>query len=354
MTAYIIRRLIQLPITLLGVTVLIFAMLQLLTPVERSALYVRDIPHTEGALQAIIRRYGLDDPMPTQYLRWLIGSVDPETGGRVGGVLRGDFGFSRTGRVPVIDLIKHRFPASLELALWSMVPIIAGGVWMGVLAAVHHNKLIDQVLRIFSIIGWSFPTFVFALLLLLIFYAKTGWFPPGRLSDSANIVVLSDGFNRYTQLNTLDALLNLRLDVFWDALKHMVLPVLTLCYIQWAMLLRLTRSSMLESLRQDYMYTARAKGLPEKIVINLHARRNALLPVVTVGGLTVVGLISGVVITETIFNYPGLGIAVATAAASLDVLTVLGIVLLSAGMLIIANLVVDVLYAFLDPRVRLS
>jgi peptide/nickel transport system permease protein len=354
MTAYIIRRLIQLPITLLGVTVLIFAMLQLLTPVERSALYVRDIPHTEGALQAIIRRYGLDDPMPAQYLRWLIGRVDPETGGRVGGVLRGDFGFSRTGRVPVIDLIKHRLPASLELALWSMVPIIAGGVWMGVLAAVHHNKFIDQVLRIFSIIGWSFPTFVFALLLLLIFYAKTGWFPPGRLSDTANIVVLSDGFTRYTQLNTLDALLNLRLDVFWDALKHMILPVFTLCYIQWAMLLRLTRSSMLESLRQDYMYTARAKGLPEKIVINLHARRNALLPVVTVGGLTVVGLISGVVITETIFNYPGLGIAAATAAASLDVLTVLGIVLLSAGMLIVANLVVDVLYAFLDPRVRLS
>jgi peptide/nickel transport system permease protein len=354
MTAYIIRRLIQLPITLLGVTVLIFAMLQLLTPVERSALYVRDIPHTEGALDAIIRRYGLDDPMPVQYWRWLVGRVDPETGNRVGGIIRGDFGFSRTGRQPVIELIKHRLPASLELALWSMVPIIAGGVWMGVLAAVHHNKLIDQVLRVFSIIGWSFPTFVFALLLLLIFYAKTGWLPPGRLSDWANIVVLSDGFTRYTQLNTIDALLNLRFDVFLDALKHMILPVFTLCYIQWAMLLRLTRSSMLEALRQDYMYTARAKGLSENIVINLHARRNALIPVVTVGGLTVVGLISGVVITETIFNYPGLGIAAAAAAASLDVLTVLGIVLLSAGLLIVANLVVDVLYAFLDPRVRLS
>jgi peptide/nickel transport system permease protein len=354
MTAYIIRRLIQLPITLLGVTILIFLMLQLLTPVERSALYVRDIPHTEGALTAIIRRYGLDDPMPVQYLRWLVGRVDPETGNRVGGVLRGDFGFSRTGRVPVIDLMKHRFPASLELALWSMVPIIAGGIWMGVVAAVNHNKLIDQVLRVFAIVGWSFPTFVFALLLLLVFYAKTGWFPPGRLSDWANMVVLSPDFTRYTQLNTIDALLNLRLDVFVDALRHMLLPVFTLCYVQWAMLLRLTRSSMLESLRQDYMYTARAKGLPESVVINLHARRNALLPVVTVGGLTVVGLISGVVVTETIFNYPGLGSAAAQAAASLDVLTVLGVVLLTAGMLIIANLVVDVLYAFLDPRVRLS
>ncbi len=354
MTAYIIRRLIQLPITLLGVTVLIFVLMSLLTPVERSALYVRDIPHTEGALDAIIRRYGLDDPMPVQYWRWLVGHTDPQSGERVGGVLWGDFGFSRTGRLPVIDLIKQRLPASAELALWSMVPIIAGGVWMGVVAAVHHNKLIDQGLRVFSIIGWSFPTFVFALLLLLIFYAKTGWFPPGRLSDWATLEVLSEDFTRYTQLNTIDGLLNLRLDIFLDALKHMVMPVLTLCYIQWAMLLRLTRSSMLESLRQDYMYTARAKGLPEKVVVNLHARRNALIPVVTVGGLTVVNLISGVVITETVFNYPGMGRAAAQAAASLDVLTVLGVVLLSAIMLIVANLVVDVLYAYFDPRVRLS
>ena len=278
MTAYIIRRLLQLPITLFGVSVLIFALMQLLTPVERSALYVRDIPHTEGALDAIIRRYGLDDPMTVQYWRWLVGRVDPQSGERVGGVLRGDFGFSRTGRQPVIDVIKQRLPASAELALWSMVPIIAVGVWMGVVAAVHHNKLIDQGLRVFSIVGWSFPTFVFALLLLLVFYAKTGWFPPGRLSDWATLVVLSPEFTRYTQLNTIDALLNLRLDVFLDALRHMVLPILTLCYIQWAMLLRLTRSSMLESLRQDYMYTARAKGLPEKVVVNLHARRNALIP----------------------------------------------------------------------------
>jgi peptide/nickel transport system permease protein len=354
MVAYIIRRLIQLPLTVFGVTVLIFSMMQLLTPVERSALYVRDIPHVDGALDAIIRRYGLDDPMPVQYWRWLVGRKDHVSGERVGGVLRGDLGFSRTGRQPVIDLIKHRLPASMELALWSVVPIIGVGVWMGVTAAVHHNKLIDQVLRVFSIIGWSFPTFVFALLMLLIFYAKTGWFPPGRLSDWANMEVLSEGFHRYTQLNTLDALLNLKPNIFVDALRHMVMPIITLCYIQWAMLLRLTRSSMLEALRQDYITTARAKGLPEKTIINLHARRNALIPVVTVGGLTVVNLIGGVVITETIFNYPGMGRAAATAAGTLDVVTVLGIVLLSSVLLIIANLVVDVLYAFIDPRVRLS
>ncbi len=354
MTAYIIRRLLQLPLTLFGVTILIFAMLQLLSPVERSALYVDDIPHTEGALDAIIRRYGLDDPMPVQYWRWLVGRVDSNTGKRVGGILRGDFGFSRSGRQPVVDVIKHRLPASLELAMWSVVPIIGVGIWLGVVAAVHHNKLIDQVARIFAIIGWSFPTFVFALLLLLLFYAKLGWFPPGRLSDWATLKVMSEGFHRYTQINTIDALLNLRFDIFVDALRHLVMPVFTLCYIQWAMLLRLTRSSMLEALRQDYMTTARAKGLPEKVVINLHARRNALIPVVTVGGLTVVGLVNGVVITETIFNYPGMGSAAASAASSLDVLTVMGFVIFSAVILILANLVVDVMYALLDPRVRLS
>jgi peptide/nickel transport system permease protein len=224
---------------------------------------------------------------------------------------------------------------------------------LGIVAAKNHNKLIDQAARVFALVGWSFPTFVFALLVLMIFYAKLGLFPPGRLSDWAQIIVMSPEFTRYTQINTIDALLNLRLDVFWDALRHMVLPVITLCYIQWAMLLRLTRSSMLEALRQDYMTTARAKGLSETVVTNRHALPNALIPVVTVGGLTIVGLVSGVVITETIFNYPGMGSAAAEAARSLDVLTVAAFTIFTAALLIVANLVIDVLYAFLDPRVRL-
>ena len=155
-------------------------------------------------------------------------------------------------------------------------------------------------------------------------------------------------------MNTLDAILNWRWDIFFDALRHLVLPVITLSYLSWALLLKITRSSMLESLRQDYVTTARAKGLRERDVINRHARRNALLPVATVAGLTVVALLNGVVITETIFNWPGIGSAAADAAASLDVLTVLGFVLFNATLLIIANLVVDVMYAFLDPRVRLG
>ncbi len=353
MTAYIIRRLLQLPLTIIGVTILIFAMLQLLSPVQRSALYVPSIPHNEGAIDAIISKYGLDQPVYVQYWRWLVGTKDPTTGEVTGGVLRGDLGFSRTGREPVSTMILHRLPATLELALWSVIPILGGGIWLGILAALHHNRLADQFIRVFVTIGWSFPTFVFGLLALLIFYSHLGWFPPGRLSDQMQAVVMSPEFHRYTYMNTIDGLLNGRLDVFWDALRHLVLPVITLSYVIWAKMVRVTRSSMLETLRQDYIRTARAKGLSQRLVLYRHAFRNALLPVLTIGGMTVVSLLNGVVVTEVIFNYPGLGSAAARAAASLDALAMLGFVLFNGMVLLLANLIIDLTYAMADPRIRL-
>jgi peptide/nickel transport system permease protein len=354
MTAYIIRRLLLVPLLLFGVTVLIFGMLQFLTPVERSALYVRDIPKTEKALDGVIKKYGLDQPLYVQYWRWLVGTKDQITGERNGGILFGDFGFSRVGSQPVASLIKQRFPNTLDLTLWAVAPVILVGIWLGIQAAVHHNGFIDQAGRIFSIVGASFPTFVFGLLMLMIFYSKLQWFPPGRLSDWANQVVLSGSFRSYTSLLTIDSLLNGRIDVFWDALKHMLMPILTLSYINWATFLRVTRSSMLETLRQEYITTARAKGLRENDVIFKHARPNAMITVVTLAGFTVVGLMGGVVITETVFDYPGIGKAAADAAAQLDVVTVLGFALFNGLILIIANLVVDIIYAVVDPRVRLS
>jgi peptide/nickel transport system permease protein len=155
-------------------------------------------------------------------------------------------------------------------------------------------------------------------------------------------------------MNTLDALLNLRFDVFVDALKHLVLPITTLAYLNWAYLLRVTRSSMLDVLRQEYLTTARSKGLLERIVIMRHALPNALIPIITVGGLILVGLLNGVVITETIFNYPGMGSFLAHAALSLDAISVLGVALFSSMILVIGNLIVDVLYGFVDPRIRLT
>jgi len=354
MVTYIIRRILLVPVLLFGVTVLIFGMLQFLTPVERSALYVRDIPKNDRQVHGIILRYGLDKPLYVQYWRWLVGTPDQVTGERNGGILFGDFGWSRTGSQPVGDLIKTRFPNTLDLTLWAVAPVILVGIWLGVQAAVHHNGFIDQAGRIFSIVGTSFPTFVFGLLVLMIFYANLQWFPPGRLTTTMQQVVGSESFRSYTSLLTIDSLLNGRFDVFIDALRHMILPILTLSYLSWATFLRVTRSSMLETLRQEYVTTARAKGLPERDVIFKHARPNAMISVVTLAGFTVVGLMGGVVITETVFDYPGIGKAAASAAAQLDVVTVLGFALFNGFILIIANLVVDVLYAVVDPRVRVN
>jgi peptide/nickel transport system permease protein len=315
---------------------------------------VRDIPRNENQLEGIIRRYGLDDPFFVQYWRWLVGRVDPVTGEMVGGVLRGDLGYSTTGREPVIDLLKRRMPATIELALWSIIPVVGVGIWLGMQAALHHNKPIDQATRIFAILGWSFPTFVFALLMILVFYAWLDWFAPGRLSTEYTQEILKPGFTNYTHMITIDSLLNLRFDIFVDALRHLVMPVVTLSVISTALLLKVTRSSMLEVLRQDYVTTARAKGLSERTVVNRHVRRNALIPVATIAGATVAGLFNGVVITETVFNYPGIGQAAAEAALTLDVLTMLGYALFTAILFVLTNLVVDIMYAVVDPRVRLD
>jgi peptide/nickel transport system permease protein len=342
MSRYIIRRLLILPIVMLGLSMLIFAMLQLLDPVERATLYVTSPPKNPRALAEIIQKYGLDQPIYVQYARWL------------GQVLHGDLGWSKTAEMPVLTAIATYFPATLELALWSFVPILAIGVWLGIQAAIHHDGLIDQLARVFSIIGYSFPTFVFGLLMLMIFYAALHWFPPGRLSEWATAVVISPGFHQVTGMNTVDALLNGRFDVFIDALRHLILPALTLSYVNWALILRVTRSSMLDVIRQEYITVARAKGLSERVVINRHARPNAMIPVATIGGLLLVGLLNGVVITETVFNYHGMGWWAANAALNFDAVSVLGITLFDGALLILANLVVDIMYAYLDRRISLA
>jgi peptide/nickel transport system permease protein len=332
MTTYIIRRVLVIPIILFGVTVLIFSLLMLLSPVERAALYVHDIPHSADAIERLINKYGLDDPIHIQYWHWLVGRKDPDTGEVKGGILRGDFGWSHTAQMPVMQAIKERFPGSAELALFSIIPMLGIGIFLGVQSALHHNKLLDHVLRTFSIIGYSLPTFVFGLLMLMIFYSGVRWFPPERLSQWAKAVVYSprSGYIQYTHMYTIDALLNGRLDILLDAIRHMVLPVIGLSYLNWALTLRVMRSSMLEALRQDYVTTARAKGLAERVVINRHARKNALVPVATIGGLIFLGLLN------------------------LDIVTLLGLALFNSVIFVGGNLTVDVLYAFIDPRVRLS
>ena len=344
MIAYIIRRLLLLPLILFGVTILIFGMLELLGPEKLVSAYIRG-PEAEkvaGATQKIIEKYGLDKPLPVKYARWL------------GNVLKGDLGWSLVGKQPVLNAILSRFPYTLELALWAIIPVVFVGIWLGIISAVHHNKFLDHFLRVFAIIGWSFPDFVFGLFMILIFYTQLGWFPPGYLSFDMERVVTSSQFVNYTKMVTIDSILNLRFDVFLDALRHLIAPVITLAYLWWAYILRITRSSMLEVLRKEYIRTARAKGLSEDVVINKHARRNALIPVATVSGQMIIALLAGTVIIESVFNRPGLGRFVAMAATQLDYMSIIGGALFYSILLVLGNLIVDVSYALIDPRIRLQ
>src|SRR5688500_3518728 len=183
MVTYIIRRLMLVPLLLFGVSILIFAMLQFLDPVERASLYIRGDFKSDAQVDAAINRYCLNCPIYQQYLRWLVGTINPVSAEREGGILFGNFGWSRTTSQPVAQLIARRFPNTLDLTLWAVGPVILVGIWLGVQAAVHHNGLIDQAARVFSIIGTSFPTFVVGLMLLMLFYATLEWVEPGRISN---------------------------------------------------------------------------------------------------------------------------------------------------------------------------
>jgi peptide/nickel transport system permease protein len=304
-------------------------------------LFVTDVKQL-AALPSIIRKYGLDQPVYVQYGMWLQQ------------LAHGDLGWSQTARMPTSQAIAAFFPATLELTLYIFVPVILIGVWLGTQAAVHRDRFVDHFSRLFAISLRGMPSFVWGLILLMVFYGWLNWFPPGRLSLEADLFTQSPQFHSYTHLLTVDALLNGQGWIFVDAIKHIAGPALTLVLVEMALLVRITRSSMLEVLRQDYVRTARAKGLAETVVINEHARRNALIPVITLSSLLFVGLLGGVVLAETIFNFPGIGKWGATAAVQLDIPGVTGFAIFVAGLTVLGNLAADVLYAAIDPRIRLS
>ncbi len=341
MLKFILKRLAFLPLVMFGVTVLLFTALQFLTPEMRASLYVKD-PRQLSALDAVIEKYGLRKPMPVQYWIWLKQ------------VAHGSLGYSETAKMPVEDAIRAFLPATFELTLCAFIPILLIGVYFGTLSAVHKDKAVDHVTRFVAITGYSLPSFVLGLMLLMIFYGKLQWFPPGRYSLDVDLLVHTQSFRHYTGILSLDALLNGEGKAFLDLAKHLVLPASTLIYISVALLLRITRSSMLEEMGKDYVRTARAKGLPESVVIRRHALKNALIPVVTLSSLLFVGLLGGVVITETVFDFPGIGRWGVIAAQQLDVPGVLGSTLLAALLFVIANLISDLLYAFVDPRIRIG
>lgn len=339
---YVIRRLLLMIPTLIGVTLLIFAVVQVLSPEERAALYIKSEKDAKE-IDRIIDKYGLRDPIYLQYFRWMRQ------------VLSGNLGWSYKISMPVMQAILVRAPTTIELVIFAAPTIILSGIYLGVKSAVHRDKAIDHLTRTSSIIGWSLPSFWLGILLLAIFYAYLGWFPPERLGTEANNFVRSSAFIRYTHINTIDGLLNGQLWITLDALKHLVLPVISLTIQIIALIVRVMRSSMLEALNKGYITTARAKGLDRNEVINKHARRNALIPVITLSGMLCAGLLTGVVITETVFQIPGLGQFVAQSALPPpDVGAVLGFALFTGVVFVLANLIVDITYAFVDPRIRLG
>ncbi len=321
---------------LLGVSILTFVIMRAAgDPV--TAYLQNPEKATEAQIRLIEQKYHLDEPEYIQYWYWL------------NGVVHGDMGYSRTAGLPVTDAIALKFPATFELALIAVLFAVVGGIALGTRSAVRANSAFDQTTRVSSLVAVSIPVFWLGLILLMIFYRGLGWLPgpTGRLGTTQELHAVTGFF-------LIDSLLAGKLNLFVDVVEHLIMPSITLAFASTALIVRMMRSSMLEVLGAEYVRTARAKGLPEKVVINRHARRNALIPTVTVVGLSFGGLLGGAVLTETVFNWPGLGQWSAVAALNLDTAGIMGFTMLTALIYVLSNLIVDIIYAYLDPRVRLG
>lgn len=338
---YVVKRLGAAVLMLLVLSVIIFTLTRLIG--DPASAYVTPQMGPEE-IQRIREIYGFDRPLPEQYFLYMAG------------ILRGDWGFSRSQGIPVAKAIIAFLPASIELAAAAFLLSLLGGVALGTLSAVRQDRWQDHATRFLALTGYAMPGFFLGLIFLYIFFVVLGWVGPGRIS---NIVLLTEfppagTFREYTGFLLLDAVLNGNPAVFWDALAHLILPAVTLSLASLALVTRIMRSSMLEVLGNEYVRTARSKGLDEGTVIRRHARRNALIPVTTVAGLYLGSLIGYSIMIELVFLWPGLGRWGARAALTLDHAAILGFTFLVGITYILANLVVDILYGFLDPRIRVG
>ncbi|MDR7418261.1 MAG: ABC transporter permease [Armatimonadota bacterium] len=334
LATYVARRLTLMVLVVFGVLVITFIVSHVVPADPVTAILGGNAPQEK--VDALRRELGFDKPLHLQFVAYIWGAV------------RGDLGRSlRTGR-PVWDDIQQYFPATVELTFSAITLAILLGVPMGVISAVRRNEPADHGARVFSIVGVSMPVFWTGLILMLFLYHRLGWLPgPGRI----DFAVLPPPSR--TGLLLLDSLIARNWDALGSAVAHLIMPAFVLGYVATATIARTTRSSMLDVLGQDYIRTARAKGLRERLVIVRHALRNALIPTVTVIGLVFGGLLEGSVLTETIFAWPGLGRYITTGYLTLDYPAVMGGTLYIAVVFSVVNLIVDLTYAVLDPRIRL-
>jgi len=309
---------------LFGITVICFTVMHL-APGSPTDLQTQMNPRASVEMKERLRAmYDLDKPLPEQYIRW------------VGKLAVLDLGVSfSTDRRPVADKILERLPITILLNVLSLLLILVVAIPLGVLSAVRQDSLFDRVAGVVVFIGFAVPTFWLALLLMILFGVHLGWLPISGIR-SLNSEYLPPGM------------------ALWDLIRHLILPVLLAAFGGLAGLSRYMRANMLEVIRQDYILTARAKGLSERVVIYRHALRNALLPVITILGLSVPGLIGGSVIFETIFAIPGMGQLFYMAVMARDYPVVMGILFIGAVLTLFGNLIADVSYALADPRIRVS
>ncbi len=332
---FLARRLLLMIPLLIGISLVAFLISHAI-PADPTAANLGERAAADPEIVAAFRqKWGLDEPLHVQYLTYL------------SNVLQGDLGTSIRSRRPVSDELQRFLPATIELATFGILVSLVAGVAFGVISAVWRNRPIDFVVRVLSLIGVSAPVFWLALVGLIVLYLRWGVVPgPGRLdariSPPPNV----------TGLYTVDSLLAGDWRTFRNALEHLLLPSLVLGAYSAGLITRITRSSMLEVLSMEYMNTARSKGLRERTVIIRHGLRNALMPVVTIIGLSYGNLLSGAVLTETIFAWEGIGRYAYNAARTLDFPVLMGVSMLTAIIFVVMNLIVDILYYWLDPRLR--
>jgi peptide/nickel transport system permease protein len=334
MLAYIIRRILILVPTLLGVSVIVFLMLHL-TPGDPAELLLGERA-TEESLEAMREHLGLNEPVHVQYGMFLKR------------LLRGDLGETIWTRQKVWVEVKQRFPATIELSIVALMISCALGTILGIISATKQYSVFDYVSMLGALAGVSMPIFWLGLIFMLIFSLNLGWLPlSGRLSVGVDLEIV-------TNFYILDALLTRNWTAFRDAIWHIIMPAVTLSTIPTAIVARMTRSAMLDVLRQDYIKTAKAKGLSHFKVIFKHALRNALIPVVTTIGLQFGVLLGGAILTETIFAWPGVGKWMYDAVMQRDYMVIQGGVLFIATLFVVINLCVDILYAIINPRISVQ
>jgi len=323
-------------VAFLGVIVVAFLVAHMV-PADPLAVVLSDQATKDPSIRAAyMKRWGLDRPLPEQFLVYLAN------------VAHGDLGESFTTRRPVLRDLAQFLPATIELACAALVVSLVFGVPLGVWAAVRHNRSADHAARLLSLVGAASPIFWTGLIALYVFYYLLRWAPgPGQVDPRQALPPAVTGFL------LVDSLIAGRADVFLSALAHLILPALVLGWFIMGLIARTTRSALLEVLKADFVRTARAKGLKDRRVVGFHALRNALIPVLTVTGLAFASLLSGAVLTETVFAWPGIGRYAVTAATRLDYPAILGVTMLTAIIYITVNLIVDLLYGVLDPRIRI-